>query len=1133
MGTVEGGRTIRLLHLSDIHFRERTAWDADPLLSALTRFIGAEVERKGAPDLVAITGDLAFSGIEAEYDLARTWLDALWATFGELPRDRLLLVPGNHDVDRKKVGRMARLSQKDLLDGKSQKNIAAALADDEERRVLVDRHAAYLKFLSGWLDAEQPLPWWERSIPIGETTVHVAGLDSAWMACGDDDRGHLLLGRLQLNQTVLSQTADGADWRIALLHHPWDYLAEFDCHEARTAIHQHRDLLLRGHLHFPQTERILPPDASRACLELAAGCVYEDSQYPNAFQWIELGPEKRVRVDFRALIQGAWTIDRNQPGCPEGHADYPLQIKSERPKIAPAGRSVTAAIPPEYVAWLRRCYEQVDLLGAKQGGRSVTLDHVYVPALVRPPASKAAEPDPDKLEEQKPIPLLQRLDAESLYIPAPAGAGKSTFCRWAVLQSIAVHDLAHPVPPPEEFAESVPVNLRGRLPLLVPLRELWRRMPCGRGERVWHRADLERVLASWIDASPPDGLTGDLLIAHMKAGSVFLLLDGLDEVALADVRDRVTCYPRDLLLSGLADALPAWLKAGNQVLLTSRPYGLDDAGLHRLGLPQAPLEALPSPLQDLFVARWFHTLGKPEKTVDLIATIRGRDDLGPLVENPMLLTAICVLYDNGGQLPEDRYQLYKEIVRGVLHNRYPGDASQRDPVERRLEAVALGMHLGDGEAPRTTPAAEVGWIEVERWLARFAELNPATESGQTAIADRREDLLNRSGLLMPRPNDRAMFYHLSFQEFLAAQRLARLARLAGRANDVEDVFRERRSIPEWRSTLLFLFAAQIVDRDAEWGLGLLARLVGDQDRAAVKANPAPAVFVADALELCLAKNYAVPEQLKLVFRRLALHAIEDEVELQARHTIGLCLGRIDDPRVPSLRNPEAYIEVPAGTYPYGEEGGSVEIAKPFRIGRYPVTNGQYAQFIEDGGYGEVGWRWWSAEGLKWLHEHRVSKPGLWHDRRWNGPNQPVVGVSFWEAEAFCAWARGVLPSEQQWEAAARGIQGLTYPWGNDWEDDICNSYEAGLGVTSPVGLFPRARQAEFGIEDMAGNVWEWCDSFYDRSNKDFPDARVVRGGSWNSNRDFARAACRIGSRPGSRDDFIGFRVVCSSPIDEH
>jgi Uncharacterized conserved protein len=807
------------------------------------------------------------------------------------------------------------------------------------------------------------------------------------------------------------------------------------------------------------------------------------------------------------------------------HLDELLHRRAPKPPPGGKVREIAAITPAAYVDWLRQHLARVELLGAKEG-RSVTLGSVYVPALTMPPAGDAAakqarrkdRPD-EEAEDRKPIPLLQRLDQASLYVPAPAGAGKSTFCRWAVLQSITDHALTHPVPAPEGVAEATPVNLRGRLPLLVPLREFWRSMECGRGEQEWRRGDLERALATWIDASPPDGLTGGLLLAHLAAGTAFLLLDGLDEVPPTDSREHVTVFPRALLLSGLADALPAWHKAGNRFILTSRPYGLDDAGLHRLGLPVAALGPLPKKLRDLFVTRWFHTLGKTDKTAELLATLRDRGDLAPLVENPMLLTAICVLYDNGNRLPDDRYELYRSIVERVLYNRYPGDARQREPVEGRLQAIALGMHTGGcADALRLTPAAEISWIETEQLLADFAALNPVYERDRVEAAVRREELLNHSGLFVPRANDRAAFYHLSFQEFLAAQCLARTP------GDVEPIFRERGTVAEWRPTLLFLLAAQIGMWGAQWGVGLLTRLLNGQDREAVKANPAPAVFIAEALDLCLAKNYAVPEELKDSFRRLALDAIEDEVELQARQALGLTLGCVGDPRIFDLREPRAYVEVPAGSYPYGSGGRTLEIAAPFWIGRYPVTNQQYAAFITTGGYSER--RWWSEGGWAWLGNEKATEPRLWHDQRWNAPNQPVVGVSFWEAEAFCAWAGGRLPTEEEWEAAARGPNGLEYPWGGDWQDGICNTDEAGLGVTSPVGLFPRSRQRERGIEDLAGNVVEWCASHYGLTSKDGQNSRVLRGGSWLLIQDFARSANRSRSGPDYRDDFIGFRVLC-------
>lgn len=120
-------RPIRILHLSDIHFRVDRGWDADPVLRALARFIRTEVERGLVPDLVVISGDLAFSGVKDEYALARDWLDReLWPALpDDLPRDRLLLTPGNHDVDRTKVKTGVRSIQNGLLEARSQDEIAA------------------------------------------------------------------------------------------------------------------------------------------------------------------------------------------------------------------------------------------------------------------------------------------------------------------------------------------------------------------------------------------------------------------------------------------------------------------------------------------------------------------------------------------------------------------------------------------------------------------------------------------------------------------------------------------------------------------------------------------------------------------------------------------------------------------------------------------------------------------------------------------------------------------------------------------------------------------------------------------------------------------------------------------------
>jgi len=234
----------------------------------------------------------------------------------------------------------------------------------------------------------------------------------------------------------------------------------------------------------------------------------------------------------------------------------------------------------------------------------------------------------------------------------------------------------------------------------------------------------------------------------------------------------------------------------------------------------------------------------------------------------------------------------------------------------------------------------------------------------------------------------------------------------------------------------------MIDRNgAQWALEAADRLLDTQDRAAVRRNPAAAVLVADWIEILQRKRVNL-DGLKDRYSALALATIEDECPLPARLHLGLVLGLVGDPRLGDLRDPEwrkqGFVEVPAGRYAY--QDGHQEIEQSFRIGRYPVTHAQFALFMEDGGYRE--WRWWSEAGWSWREEEGVTEPADWRDSRFNAPNQPVVGVSWWEAEAFCRWAGVRLPTEREWEATARGPEGYQYPWGGPWVDGICNTHAA-------------------------------------------------------------------------------------------
>ncbi|MBN1201918.1 MAG: SUMF1/EgtB/PvdO family nonheme iron enzyme [Anaerolineae bacterium] len=213
----------------------------------------------------------------------------------------------------------------------------------------------------------------------------------------------------------------------------------------------------------------------------------------------------------------------------------------------------------------------------------------------------------------------------------------------------------------------------------------------------------------------------------------------------------------------------------------------------------------------------------------------------------------------------------------------------------------------------------------------------------------------------------------------------------------------------------------------------------------------------------------------------------------------------------------------------------------YRIGRYPVTVGEYRAFVEAGGYRER--RWWTDAGWRVRGEENWTAPHYWDDKKWTGDDRlPVIGVSWYEAVAYCRWLAAQtgqpyrLPTEIEWEKAARGPDGRRYPWGDAWRNEVCTTQEAGIGHTTPVGRYSPAGDSPYGAADMAGSVWEWCttgwrDTYEEAADDDLDgDARrVVRGGSWGDNQGDARAMSRYGLQAASRLSFNGFRVVYTPP----
>lgn len=228
---------------------------------------------------------------------------------------------------------------------------------------------------------------------------------------------------------------------------------------------------------------------------------------------------------------------------------------------------------------------------------------------------------------------------------------------------------------------------------------------------------------------------------------------------------------------------------------------------------------------------------------------------------------------------------------------------------------------------------------------------------------------------------------------------------------------------------------------------------------------------------------------------------------------GLLVEAMEDwppPPPPAMEVPEGMVWLPPGPFIYGTGEGTrvVRLERGLFVARVPVTNAEYARFVAATGYGPP--RYWGGK----------TPPGELRDH-------PVVYVSWHDAVAYAEWAGVRLLTEQEWEKAARGIDGRVYPWGDEFDPGRCNIRESGIGATTPVGRYSPDGDSPCSCADMAGNVWEWTASEWQPGS----DLRVLRGGSFLGIQRFARAAVRRRHLPDSRIMSYGVRVgVAAAPF---
>lgn len=743
-------------------------------------------------------------------------------------------------------------------------------------------------------------------------------------------------------------------------------------------------------------------------------------------------------------------------------------------------------------------------------------------------------------------------DRPHLVILGEPGGGKSTFLRhlaWA----LARRGLDQPSGDTTLFGWE---DQRRMLPIIVPLRALAGRLAAEGVRDTTVYAALRDEIQSYSIAR-----ADDMLNAALHRGAVLLLFDGLDEVPL-DAIPGVSADRRTTVR-----AVKAFTQTHSRAaaLITCRVRAFDEPLRDELDWPVETIAPFTLGQIRHFIPAWYNELvqcgqiqpAQAERMSQLLLDlIIARPKLRAMAETPLLLTMMALVLYNKGELPRDRPQLYERILELLLGQwdklrdgqslaesiGVPDWGSER--MRPLLDQLSFQAHAG---ATSADGRGRLARRDVRDALEHFLIQAGMRDDQAAAASVRCLDYFNhRSGLLVPDgAQDSYTFAHLTLQEHCAGRYIVS-------GPDAVELVLRYRADDRWREPILL--GLGVVQQTNPALLDRVLTDLIDPDEAgqpkSVERWQRDLIFAA---EIGVDRDWGYLRTQRVNVDRLqrvlkcGLIALLDDrdqpLPIAERVRAGFLLGDLGDLRVPvtsdewrrKLAKTQAgdmtgyFCQVDAGAYTIGSADNdpdaddneqpqhTVTFDAPFLIARYPVTNAQWQAWVQMGG-----------EQSRWSDNTDL-----------NRLNQPVVGVTWHMCNAFCAWlseqlgATVRLPTEPEWEAAARGGDARRYPWGDEWQDDRAATAEdqetRGARYTVPVGCYP-AGAAPCGVLDMAGNVWEWTVSAY----RSYPGAakpftedqyRVLRGGGWNDNRKRVRCGARGRGDPGDDLIVLGFRVV--------
>lgn len=739
----------------------------------------------------------------------------------------------------------------------------------------------------------------------------------------------------------------------------------------------------------------------------------------------------------------------------------------------------------------------------------------------RRPTGEEAEVLGRRVSEPQPILDLLRENGGLVVLGDP-GAGKTTLLKFLALALAS--------------GQGEALGLKGRLPALLPLAAY---------ANVLAEKDvrLDRFIARYAEERGIDLPLGPLLEQAFAQGRVLLLLDGLDEVRDPGLRHTV-------IERVIRDCYSAQRGAGNKLVLTSRIVGYRDIRPQAEGLAECTLVDFEDEEIAVFVEKWTAAVERmaagdlplavrdaEREREELLDATRRNSGVRSLATNPLLLTILAVMKRQGVALPERRVELYQTYIEALLRSwnlvRSLAGRSSRDldlvETLKVLAPLALWMHQ---ISPGVGLVKE--WdlhLELERiYREERGSTDPEKETRRFL-----EDVREHAALLLDRGGRQYGFIHLTFQEYLAAMALAQKGQQE--IAPVVDELAKHIGEATWHEvSLLTIGYLGIVQKRDEAASAVVEELI--------TRNPGPlgeSLVVAGKAVIDVGAAGVTPSCRQQVVTTLLAAMRSQEIPARLRAAAGRVLADLGDPRQEAMTlDAMEFCRVPTGSFLMGSGeydreafGGErplhrVDIPYDYLLGKYPVTVSQFRQYVE---YSEQGPA--DPESLR-------------------GPlNAPVTRVSWYEAQEFCDWltvrwrGRGIikldwrvaLPSEAEWEKAARGEEGRIYPWEGPADPEKASYFDTGFHEPSAVGCFP-AGASPYGCEEMSGNIWEWTRSLEaaypypplgpDREAREAlsrPGPRALRGGACGFFSRNVRCAARGWCIPELRREDGGFRVV--------